>query len=35
VLGAPHFSMNDTIDEPGSQTAFLARRLMRLLAKRL
>ena len=35
VLGAPHFSMNDPIDEPGSQPGFLAPRLMRFLAERL
>jgi acetyl esterase/lipase len=35
VPGAPHFWMNDPIDEPGSQTGFLAPRLMRFLAERL
>lgn len=35
VHGAPHYWMNDPIDEPGSFTAFLAPRLMRFLAERL
>jgi acetyl esterase/lipase len=35
VPGAPHFWMNDPIDEPMSQTAFLAPRLVRFLAERL
>jgi acetyl esterase/lipase len=35
VAGAPHFWMNDPIDEPGSQTGFLAPRLMRFLTERL
>jgi acetyl esterase/lipase len=35
VPGAPHFWMNDPIDEPTSQTGFLAPRLMRFLAERL
>jgi acetyl esterase/lipase len=35
VPGAPHFWMNDPIDEPGSQTGFLAPRLMRFLTERL
>ena len=35
VAGAPHYWMNDPIDEPGSFTGFLAPRLMRFLAERL
>ena len=35
VHGAPHYWMNDPIDEPGSFTGFLAPRLMRFLAERL
>jgi acetyl esterase/lipase len=35
VPGAPHYWMNDPIDEPGSYTAFLAPRLLRFLAERL
>jgi acetyl esterase/lipase len=35
VPGAPHYWMNDPIDEPGSFTGFLAPRLMRFLAERL
>lgn len=35
VHGAPHYWMNDPIDEAGSFTAFLAPRLMRFLAERL
>jgi acetyl esterase/lipase len=35
VPGAPHFWMNDPIEEPTSYTAFLAPRLMRFLAERL
>jgi acetyl esterase/lipase len=35
VGGAPHYWMNDPIDEPGSLTGFLAPRLMRFLAERL
>lgn len=35
VPGAPHYWMNDPIDEPGSLTGFLAPRLMRFLAERL
>ncbi len=33
--GAPHYWMNDPIDEPGSYTSFLAPRLMRFLAEKL
>jgi len=33
--GAPHYWMNDPIDEPGSFTGFLAPRLLRFLAERL
>ncbi len=33
--GAPHYWMNDPIDEPGSYTGFLAPRLMRFLAEKL
>ena len=33
--GAPHYWMNDPIDEPGSFTGFLASRLLRFLAERL
>jgi acetyl esterase/lipase len=33
--GAPHYWMNDPIDEPGSLSGFLAPRLMRFLAERL
>jgi acetyl esterase/lipase len=35
VHGAPHYWMNDPIDEPGSFGGFLAPRLMRFLAERL
>jgi len=35
VHGAPHYWMNDPIDEPGSFTGFLAPRVMRFLAERL
>ena len=35
VHGAPHYWMNDPIDEPGSYGSFLAPRLLRFLAERL
>ena len=35
LQGAPHYWMNDPIDEPGSYTGFLAPRLVRLLAEKL
>jgi len=35
VPGAPHYSMSDPIDEPGSYSGFLAPRLLRFLAERL
>jgi acetyl esterase/lipase len=35
VHGAPHYWMNDPIDEPGSYSDFLAPRLMRFLAEKL
>jgi acetyl esterase/lipase len=35
VHGAPHYWMNDPIDEPGSYTGFLAPRLLRFLAEKL
>jgi acetyl esterase/lipase len=35
VPGAPHYWMNDPIDEPASLSGFLAPRLMRFLADRL
>ncbi|MGB6537726.1 MAG: alpha/beta hydrolase, partial [Xanthobacteraceae bacterium] len=35
VQGAPHYWMNDPIEEPGSHAGFLAPRLMRFLAERL
>jgi acetyl esterase/lipase len=35
VHGAPHYWMNDPIDEPGSYSSFLAPRLMRFLAEKL
>jgi acetyl esterase/lipase len=35
VPGAPHYWMNDPIEEPGSLSRFLAPRLMRFLAERL
>ncbi len=35
VPGAPHYWMNDPIDEPGSFTGFLAPRLIRFLAEKL
>ena len=35
VQGAPHYWMNDPIDEPGSLTGFVAPRLMRFLAEKL
>jgi acetyl esterase/lipase len=35
VPGAPHYWMNDPIEEPGSLSGFLAPRLVRFLAERL
>jgi len=35
VQGAPHYWMNDPIDEAGSYSGFLAPRLMRFLAEKL
>ena len=35
VHGAPHYWMNDPIDEPGSYSGFLAPRLLRFLAEKL
>ncbi len=35
VHGAPHYWMNDPIDETGSYTGFVAPRLMRFLAEKL
>ncbi len=35
VPGAPHYWMNDPIDEPGSLTGFVAPRLLRFLAEKL
>jgi acetyl esterase/lipase len=35
VLGAPHYWMNDPIEEPGGLSGFLAPRLMRFLAEKL
>ena len=35
VHGAPHYWMNDPIDEPTSYSGFLAPRLMRFLAEKL
>jgi acetyl esterase/lipase len=35
VPGAPHYWMNDPIDEPGSLTGFVAPRLLRFLVERL
>ena len=35
VPGAPHYWMNDPIEEPGSHSGFLAPRLLRFLAERL
>lgn len=35
VQGAPHYFGSDPIDEPGSQSGFLAPRLLRFLAERL
>jgi acetyl esterase/lipase len=35
VQGAPHYWMNDPIEEPGSYSGFLAPRLMRFLAEKL
>ncbi len=35
VPGAPHYWMNDPIDEPGSFTGFVAPRLLRFLAEKL
>jgi len=35
VDGAPHYWMNDPIEEPGSHSGFLAPRLMRFLAEKL
>jgi acetyl esterase/lipase len=35
VQGAPHYWMNDPIDEPGSFCGFLAPRLLRFLAEKL
>jgi acetyl esterase/lipase len=35
LQGAPHYWMNDPIDEPGSHSGFLAPRLVRFLAEKL
>ena len=35
VQGAPHYWMNDPIEEPDSYSGFLAPRLMRFLAEKL
>jgi dipeptidyl aminopeptidase/acylaminoacyl peptidase len=35
VHGAPHYWMNDPVEEPGSYCAFLAPRLLRFLAEKL
>jgi acetyl esterase/lipase len=35
VAGAPHFWIGDPLDEPGSQSAFLAPRLLRFLQAKL
>jgi acetyl esterase/lipase len=35
VAGAPHYWMNDPIEEPGSLSGFLAPRLVRFLAEKL
>jgi acetyl esterase/lipase len=35
VHGAPHYWMNDPVDEPGSYCAFLAPKLLRFLAEKL
>jgi acetyl esterase/lipase len=35
IHGAPHYWMNDPIEEPGSYSGFLAPRLMRFLAEKL
>jgi len=35
VQGAPHYWLNDPIDEPGSYSGFMAPRLMRFLKERL
>jgi acetyl esterase/lipase len=35
VQGAPHYWMNDPIEEPGSYSGFLAPRLVRFLAEKL
>jgi dipeptidyl aminopeptidase/acylaminoacyl peptidase len=35
VQGAPHYWMNDPIDEPTSYSGFLAPRLLRFLAEKL
>ncbi len=35
VAGAPHYWINDPIDEPGSYSGFLAPRLLRFLAEKL
>jgi acetyl esterase/lipase len=35
VAGAPHYWLSDPIEEPGSQTGFVAPRLLRFLAERL
>jgi hypothetical protein len=35
VPGAPHYWMNDPIEETGSLSGFLAPRLMRFLAEKL
>jgi acetyl esterase/lipase len=35
VDGAPHYWMNDPIEEPGSHSGFLALRLLRFLAEKL
>jgi acetyl esterase/lipase len=35
VAGAPHYWLSDPIEEPGSQSGFVAPRLLRFLAERL
>jgi hypothetical protein len=35
LQGAPHYWMNEPIDEPGSYAGFFAPRLVRFLAEKL
>jgi hypothetical protein len=35
VQGAPHYWLNDPLEEPGSYSGFMAPRLIRFLQERL